>query len=49
MSEKNDEKKIETAKNDEVVVVESAPRLQGGINVRSRIHAGKKASASPQG
>ncbi len=45
MSDKKDEKSVETVKVDDVVVVERAPRLQGGVAVKSRITAGKKSAA----
>jgi hypothetical protein len=48
MNEKN-EKTVEIqVANDQVVVVERAPRLLGGVSVKTRIHAGKKTATFSQ-
>jgi hypothetical protein len=50
MNDKTNDVKPETqVPNDQVVVVERAPRLIGGLSVRSRIHAGKKAAVGGEG
>lgn len=41
MSEKN-KQQVESEKKDDVLVVEHAPRLIGGVTVKTRIAAGVK-------